>query len=92
MSDGLLDETPTVHVVINLNGLMIAAVRHYRLPDTHELAVHEANNLPMVLIWECPTMDYAMSQAEVLWNVVIPARVIDNEVDESFFVASILEG
>lgn len=91
MSDGLLDETPTVHVVINLSGLKIAAVRYYVFPDTHEVAVHEVAGLPMVLILECPTLDRAASQAEVLWDVVIPARVIDNEVDESRFIASILE-
>lgn len=78
------------HIVINLIGLPKTNLEEYRINEVTPAGEVLVNKKAVAEIWEAPNKEYAYSQAEILWEQNIPARVVANPQEEKAFVLQLV--
>lgn len=81
---------PFNHIVVNVSEHDPMHARLMMLKNVEEIAVAGANDRVVALVWESKDELAVQAQVEVLWNEMIPARIINNNEEEIVFVNSII--
>lgn len=79
------------HIVVNVTEHDAMHARLMLLKDVNEVAAAGVNEQIVALVWECPDYLTLTAQAEILWNELIPAVIVNNNEDEIRFVNSIID-
>ena len=79
------------HIVVNVTEHDTMHARLMLLKEVNEIAAAGVNEQVVALVWECPDEITLNAQAEILWNELIPARIVQDNAEEVKFVNGIID-
>lgn len=80
----------TYRIVINSTENDTMHIAMLRLACVKDVAAAACDNVTVAVIWECESDIIAYAQAKILWDELIPARIISEDGEEIAMVNNII--